>query len=228
MINLNDYKRQVHSQSGEDGIIEKIFEFLDIKNGWYCEFGAGDGNWISNTRKLREEGWKGVLIEGDDESFANLETNFGKHPDVSIIKSYVSCEKNESLDDLLSNTNIPKDFDLLSIDVDGNDLWIWKSIKKYNPKVVVVEYNCDADPESSLTIKYDPSHRFCENNYYGATAGAFNKLAKEKGYKLVASTDGLNLFYCREDLASDFKEMDLSLVYVGKVWPFSNKEMIEY
>jgi hypothetical protein len=228
MINLNDYKKKIHSQDGEDGIIEKIFETLGIKNGWYCEFGAGDGNWISNTRYLRELGWNGVLIEGDDPSFENLKNNYSSDKSLTLIKKYVDCEPDNNLDSILKNTKIPKEFDLLSIDVDGNDLWIWKSIENYNPKVVVVEYNCDADPESSLTIKYDPSHRFCENNYYGATAGAFNKLAKEKGYKLVASTDGLNLFYCREDLALDFKEMDLSLVYRGKVWPFSNKEMIEY
>ena len=62
MIDLNNYRRRVYSQAGEDGIIEKIFQTLDIKNGWYCEFGAGDGYWISNTRKLREEGWNGVYI----------------------------------------------------------------------------------------------------------------------------------------------------------------------
>ena len=228
MINLNDYKRQVHSQSGEDGIIEKIFEVLDIKNGWYCEFGAGDGNWISNTRKLREEGWKGVLIEGDDESFANLETNFGKHPDVSIIKSYVSCEKNESLDYLLSKTEITKDFDILSIDVDGNDLWIWKSLNKYDPKIVVVEYNAMPSPTESLTIKYDKDHRFNSDSYYGASAGAFNKLAEEKGYVLVGSTHGLNLFYCKKELAGHFIKMELNEVSQGMGWPRSSREMIEY
>jgi hypothetical protein len=228
MINLNDYKRQVYSQGGEDGIIEKIFEVLGIKNGWYCEFGAGDGNWISNTKKLREEGWKGVLIEGDDESFVNLESNFGNHPDVSIIKSYVSCEENESLDDLLSNTNIPENFDLLSIDVDGNDLWIWKSLNKYDPKIVVVEYNAMSKPTESLTIKYDKNHRFNSDSYYGASAGAFNKLAEEKGYVLVGSTPRTNLFYCKKELSVYFTKMELNAVDQGIGWPKSSREMIEY
>lgn len=228
MIDVNTHKRQVHSQSGEDGIIEKIFETLEIKNGWYCEFGAGDGNWICNTRKLREEGWKGVLIEGDAESFNNLKTNYGSHPDVSIIESYVSCEPGESLDDLLSSTDIPSDFDILSIDVDGNDLWIWKSLKKYEPKVVVVEYNPHYNPADSFTIKYDPSHRFNSDNYYGATAGAFNKLAEEKGYKLIGSTGGLNLFYCKKELSNQFKELDINEVYQGSGWPQSERKMEQY
>jgi len=228
MIDVNDYKRQVHSQSGEDGILEKIFETLEIKNGWYCEFGAGDGNWICNTRKLREEGWKGVLIEGDSASFNNLKNNYGTHPDVSIIESYISCEPGESLDDLLSDTDIPKDFDLLSIDVDGNDLWIWKSLKNYTPKVVVVEYNPHYNPTDSLTIKYDPNHRFNSDNYYGATAGAFNKLAEEIGYKLIGSTAGLNLFYCKKEISDKFKELDINEVYKGSGWPHSEREMDQY
>jgi hypothetical protein len=228
MIDVNDYKRQVHSQSGEDGILEKIFETLEIKKGWYCEFGAGDGNWICNTRKLREEGWKGVLIEGDSASFNNLKNNYGTHPDVSIVQSYISCEPGESLDDLLSGTDIPSDFDLLSIDVDGNDLWIWKSLKNYTPKVVVVEYNPHYNPTDSLTIKYDPNHRFNSDNYYGATAGAFNKLAEDLGYKLIGSTAGLNLFYCKKEISDKFKELDINEVHKGSGWPHSEREMEQY
>jgi len=228
MINLNNYKRQVYSQDGEDGIIEKIFDTLKIKKGWYCEFGAGDGNWISNTKYLREKGWNGVLIEGDEESFNNLVLNYSNDKSLTIIKKYVDCEEGNNIDDILKNTDIPKDFDLISIDVDGNDLWIWDSIKKYNPKIVVVEYNCAHDPSSSFTIEYDPNHRFNNDDYYGATPGAFNKLAKNKGYKLVASTDGLNLFYCREDLADDFIEMEVSSVFRIKAWPHSSRSMIPY
>ena len=228
MINVNDYQRQVHSQSGEDGILEKIFESLGIEKGWYCEFGAGDGNWICNTRKLREEGWKGVLIEGDNESFLNLKGNYGSHPDVSIIESYISCEPGESLDDLLATTEIPKDFDFLSIDVDGNDLWIWKSIKNYEPKIIAVEYNPHYEPSESLTIEYDPNHRFNSDNYYGATAGAFNKLAEEKGYKLIGSTNGLNLFYCKKEISDQFKELDINAVYQGSGWPQSERKMVQY
>ena len=228
MINLNDYKKKVYSQSGEDGIIEKIFDALDIKNGWYCEFGAGDGDWIPNTKLVREKGWSGVLIEGDEISYSSLKEKYSKDQTLTLINKYVSCETGEKLDDILKKTKIPKDFDLLSIDIDGNDLWIWESLKNYNPKVVIVEYNYTYPSESSLTIKYDPHHRFQENNYYGASAGAFNKLADSKGYVLVACTHGLNLFYCRKDLASSFLTVDLKDVYHGKGWPDSGRSMENY
>jgi hypothetical protein len=228
MIDLNKHRAQIYSQSGEDGIIQKIFETLNINTGWYCEFGAGDGNWIPNTKKLREEGWKGVLIEGDAESFKNLKDNLGNNPDVELINSYVSCEESESLDYILSNTNIPLDIDLLSIDVDGNDLWIWKSLKKYSPKVVVIEYNPSKDPTESYTIEYDKNHRFNSDSYYGATPGALNKIAEEKGYFLVASTPRTNLFYCRKEFANNFKKMELAEVDKGIGWPISKKEMIKY
>lgn len=228
MLDINNYKKKVYSQSEEDGIIEKFFDVLNIKKGWYCEFGAGDGNWISNTKKLREEGWMGVLIEGDDKSFSDLKNNFESNPNVTIINSYVTCEENECLDFILSKTNIPIDFDILSIDVDGNDLWIWKSLTKYLPKLVVVEYNAFCDPHESLTIEYDKNHRFNSDSYYGATAGAFNKLAEEKGYVLIGSTPSLNLFYCKKEYASYFRKMELNEVQIGIGWEKSNRKMINY
>jgi len=188
MIDLNKHRAQIYSQSGEDGIIQKIFETLNINTGWYCEFGAGDGNWIPNTKKLREEGWKGVLIEGDAESFKNLKDNLGNNPDVELINSYVSCEESESLDYILSNT----------------------------------------DPTESYTIEYDKNHRFNSDSYYGATPGALNKIAEEKGYFLVASTPRTNLFYCRKEFANNFKKMELAEVDKGIGWPISKKEMIKY
>ena len=228
MINLKDYFRKVYSQSGEDGIIEKIFDTLNIEKGWYCEFGAGDGDWIPNTKLLREKGWRGVLIEGESESYNILNEKYKEDPSLTLVNKYISCEKGERLDDILKKTDIPEDFDLLSIDVDGNDLWIWESVQRYNPKVVVVEYNYTYPVDSSVTIKYDPNHRFQENNYYGASAGAFNKLAGLKGYVLVASTHGLNLFFCRKDLSSSFIPLDLNDVYYGKGWPDSGRSMQNY
>lgn len=228
MIDLNRYKKTIYSQSGEDGIIEKFFEELGINKGWYCEFGAGDGHWISNTKNLREKGWSGVLIEGSPDAFKNLYKNFSESQTVTIIESFVSCEPGKCLDDILSKTEIPNDFDILSIDVDGNDLWIWKSLKNYNPKLVVVEYNSNYDPEKSLTIKYDPSHRFGMDSYYGATARAFVKLANEKGYSLVSFTEGLNLFFCRKDLATPFLKINLDEIKKLDVWPQSKKIMIKF
>jgi len=106
MIDLNKYRRRVYSQSGEDGILEKLFESLNIKEGWFCEFGAGDGNNISNTKIFREKGWSGVLIEGDTDRFnkMNKAKEIISNKNIHLIKEYISCESGEKIDDLLSNS----------------------------------------------------------------------------------------------------------------------------
>ena len=229
MIDLNSFQKQVYSQSGEDGILEKLFYELDIKAGWFCEFGAGDGYNISNTRIFREKGWSGVLIEGDAKLFNTIiGSKISENKKIYPIQKYISCEPGEKIDELLSNTPIPKDFDLVSIDVDGNDLWIWKSMEIYRPKAVIVEYNSHFPVEQSRTIKYDKDHRFNENTYYGASAGALIKLASEKGYDLVGYTRGLNLIFVDCKYSGKFKKMDPSIIDVFIGWPPSKKEMDWY
>jgi hypothetical protein len=230
MIDLNKYQRRVYSQSGEDGILEKIFESLNINEGWFCEFGAGDGNNISNTRIFREKGWSGVLIEGDTDRFnkMNKAKEIASNKNIHLIKEYISCEPGEKIDDLLSNTPIPKDFDLVSIDIDGNDLWIWKSMEKYRPKVVIIEYNSHFPVTESVTVKYDRNHRFEQDNYYGANAGALIKLGKEKSYDLVGYTNGLNLIFVDSNLSSLFRKVNTSEIDLHIGWPPSQRKMVKY
>jgi hypothetical protein len=219
MIKLNDYRRSVYSQSGEDGILEKLFQTLGIFEGQFCEFGASDGMSYCNTRKLREEGWSGVLIEGDPAYSERLKNNLRDFKNVQIIESFISCENGNTLDDLLKDTKLKENFDFISIDIDGNDLWIWKSIQKYDPKVVMVEYNSNYPSTSSLCIKYNKDHRHQLDAYYSATAGAYKKLADEKGYKLVGFTEGLNLVFCKKDISSELYEYPLDEIPLLRVWP---------
>jgi hypothetical protein len=229
MIKLNDYRASKYSQTGEDGILEKLFEVLNIKNGQFCEFGASDGFSYCNTRKLREEGWGGVLIEGDPTYVEGMKNNLRDFKNIEVLESFISCEDGETLDEILTSTQLNKDFDFLSIDIDGNDLWIWKSLKKYDPKVIMVEYNSNYDPASSLCIKYDKDHRHQLDAYYSATAGAYKKLADQKGYKLVGFTEGLNLVFCRKDIASEFYEYKLNEIPLLKVWPImEGRELLPY
>jgi hypothetical protein len=107
----------------------------------------------------------------------------------------------DSLDAILAETPIPRDFDLLSIDIDGNDYWIWESLKNHRPKAVVMEYNPVFGPHESKTIPFDEHHMWDgESIYFGASAGALVRLAKSKGYSLVAYTAELNVFFVRDDL----------------------------
>jgi hypothetical protein len=223
MIDLNKHSKKTYSQNGEDGMIAAIFEHLGIERGTYLEMGAGDGMHISNTRLLRERGWHGVLIEGNPVDYANLASNCkGQH----LINRYIDCEPDNSMDYWLSSSPLPTDFDFMSLDIDGNDLWVWDSMKQYVPKVVCIEYNYTV--KESLTIAYEPAHRFNNDNYFGASAAALCKLANAKGYKLIGWTLMHNLFFIREELADGFTHYLAEQVPTGGGWPQSSRKLVSY
>jgi hypothetical protein len=188
----NRYEKNVHSQNGEDGIIEELLNRLSITSGWTCEFGAWDGKYLSNTFALTERGWSGVFIEGDPEKYKDLLTTASSYPSIVPINAQVDHQDGpNSLDNLLASTPIPQDFDLLSIDVDSYDYQIWKSLKKYKPKLVIIEINSFVNPNNANHIH--------QPEVYELTGfrPMFN-LAKDKGYRFVIHTG--NMIFVREDL----------------------------
>src|SRR3954466_14198505 len=112
---LLDYKADVYSQTGEDGIIEKILEMLPARNNWCVEFGAWDGKYLSNTLNLiNHKEYSAVLIEGSKAKFPELKNNFADNPKVFPINAFVGFDTLNNLDTILGKTPIPKDFDFLS------------------------------------------------------------------------------------------------------------------
>lgn len=222
MIQLNTFKRNVYSQGGEDGIIAQVFKALDIQRGTYVEIGADDGMEISNTRLLREQGWNGVLIEGSSR-FIQLEQNVRN---AELVNRYVSCEQGDTMDEILAETSLPKDFDFMSLDIDGNDLWVWESMIMYRPLLMCIEYNYTL--RDSLTIAYDHKHRWNKDNYYGATAAALCKLADKKGYDLIAFTPHLNLFFIDREQDHPFGVLTPESIPTGKGWKQSERKMVAY
>lgn len=193
MKDLSCYKRTLVTQDGEDGIIEVIFERLKVSSGWCVEFGAWDGRHLSNTWNLwHNRGWKALLIEGDPERFEQLRANTRDFAAVACLCRWVSHEGPSRLDELLERSGVPKDFDLLSIDIDGEDYQIWKSLVRFEPKLVVIEYNQTIPPQIELI---DP----VGGRNFGSSARATTKLARQKGYCLACCT-GTNLFFIRSDL----------------------------
>lgn len=174
------FAKDFHSQAGEDGILEKILETLPHKDQWCVEFGAWDGLHLSNSRHLIEDrGYSGVLIEGSTERFLELTRNYSANSRVTPVNAFVGFTAADGLDSLLSRTPIPKDFDLLSIDIDGNDYHVWKAVTAYQPKVVIVEFNPTIPTEVSFTQPSDP-----ELNQ-GSSVTKLTELGKEKAYELV-------------------------------------------
>ena len=140
------YRKNFFSQNGEDGVISEILKRLNLKSKekWCCEFGAWDGIHGSNTFNLvKNYDYNAVYIEGDKKKFQDLIKTRNKFKKIEIFNKYIS-HKNKSinrLDKILKKTKINKFFDILSIDIDSYDLAVWKSLKKYRPKIVVIEIN---------------------------------------------------------------------------------------
>lgn len=186
------YRENIYSQNGEDGIIRELLKRLNIKGGWVCEFGSWDGKHLSNTFLLIKSGFKGVFIEGDKEKYKDLEKTVKEFPEIIPINSFVShIDTKNSLDNLLNSTEIPKDFDVLSIDIDSYDYQIWKSLENYNPKIVIVEINSSVHTTNTRHI-----HE--AGKYEGTGFRPMFDLGCEKGYKFVLHTG--NMIFVREDL----------------------------
>ncbi len=180
---LNDYANSVTSQFGEDGILLRIFEILSITNGQCVEFGAWDGKQYSNTYNLiNNYGWNGVLIEGSQSRFEQLKMTYAGRRDLNLLNTLVGFDENNKLDALLKTTKIYNNFDLLSVDVDGNDYHIWSDLNQYRPKVVVIEIN----PTIPNNIHFVQERNMAINQ--GSSLLAMQKLGCEKGYELLCCT----------------------------------------
>jgi len=183
-----------HSQFGEDGIIAKVLDTLGVESGWCVEFGAWDGRHLSNTCALIEgRGFSAVLIEGDHAKFVDLEKSFSDNPRVTPVHAFVGFGDSDGLDRILSATPIPIDFDVLSIDIDGNDYHVWNALGIYRPKVVVIEFNPTIPTAVDFVQAADPAVN------QGSSIRALVRLARDKGYELVAATDCNCIFVQREE-----------------------------
>ena len=192
---------QTCSQNGEDGIIHEIFNRIGVTNKVFVEIGVGDGC-ENNTAALLSQNWTGLWIDGDP-SF--LDT-IAKRIDLSsgCLKSKVTFVTKENVDKLLSEFNIPRDFDLLSLDVDQNTYHLWEGIVSFKPRCVVIEYNASVHPEVDWHANYREDRIWDYSNNYSASLKALERLGREKGYSLVGCEFiGMNAFFIRDDLVED-------------------------
>ena len=151
-------------------------------------------------------GWRGLFIEGDPAMFAELSRKYRFNPNVATANALLSPA---NIDEVFRAQAVPDDFDILAIDVDGNDYWVWQGLRTYRPKVVIIEYNSGLDPSQRLVQPF--RHEGWDGtSYFGASLGAMRALATEKGYRLVyTELAGVNAFFVRSDLAADFPSADL-------------------
>ena len=200
LADLEAAERKVYSQNGEDGVIEAIFRQIGVTNRYFVEFGCEDAQ-ECNAMHLATQGWTGLWMDAVHESNGR----------VPIRNEMVTAE---NIDSLLRKYQVPEAFDLLSIDIDGNDFWVWKAIV-HRPRVVVVEYNAHFAPPQRVAIQYEPDFRFAGTNYFGASLAAFAELGRRKGYTLVhCERAGVNAFFVADELVpKDYVPPSVAAVY---------------
>ena len=190
----------------EKKVILKILSRIMHPNSRWCvEFGAWDGLAGSNTRELiLKKKFSAVLIEGNPKRFSLLQANYQHYPDVICRNRYVANRSGQpdSLDNILASTPIPRLFDFLSVDVDGNDYHIWESLRQYRPKLVCIEINPTIPRGVVFIQKRDPQA------FHGSSLTAMTQLGTKKGYELVAATE-INAFFLQRQLVPKLRGIHL-------------------
>ncbi len=200
---LSRYGFKVYSQCDEDGILQEIFSRIGTTNRDFVEFGVQNGV-ECNTAKLLIEGWRGLWLEGVGPAAAEIRRSFESFLKSGHLKVKDAIVTAENIDALLQEHGVGGEIDLLSIDIDFNDYWVWKAITAVKPRVVVIEYNATLRPPMSFTVPYDPMRQWDGTNYAGASLEALVRLGREKGYRLVGcSFSGANAFFVRQDIGRD-------------------------
>ena len=195
---------RVYSQGDEDGIIQEIFKRIGVQDRTFIEFGVANGN-ECNTAKLLLEGWRGLWIEGSPELADSIRRTLGSFlGEKGPLKFKKAIVNAQNVNDLFASAGLTGEIDLLSIDIDYNDYWVWKAVDSVRPRVVVIEYNAIFRPPMSLTVPYDANKSWDGTSYGGASLEALVRLGRSKGYRIVGcSFSGVNAFFVRDDLCGE-------------------------
>ena len=190
----------VYSQNGEDGVLLSLFSRIGTKDRRCVEIGGGIGSESMTANLTVNWGWSGLVIEGSADLSAKARRFFSQErAQVEVLNGFVTAE---NVQDLLAHHGFSGKFDLLTIDVDGNDYWIWRALDSICPRVIVVEYNASFGLERSVTVPYRPDFAVSRSQpwYHGASLRALTTLASERGYSLVGCDGmGVNAFFVNSD-----------------------------
>lgn len=182
---------RVFSQNGEDGVLCFLLRRLGVASGYFVEIGAERHE--ANCLLLAiHQSWDGVFADGDPRVSNELAELFRHVPSIQVVNEMVDPA---TIDEAMSRWAVPGEIDVLSIDVDGSDYYVWRSLRTVRPKIVVIEYNAALDPDRSLVQRPDaPAWDGTVN--FGCSVGALRRLGDEKGYDLVyLESSGTNAFF---------------------------------
>lgn len=207
---LTSQRFRISSQNEEDGVLVAIFRRIGTTDCRCVEIGCGMNGGNSGFL-IRECGWSGLLVDGRAHAIKSVRRRFAGHAAVAH-KGRATCE---NVNALLDEYGFTGELDLLSIDVDGVDYWLWEAVAACRPRVVVIEYNWLFGPERSVSVPYDPGFDIAKSatrGYRGASLQALVHLGRRKGYHLVA-TERVNGFFVRDDVQPALVEIDVARAY---------------
>jgi hypothetical protein len=224
---LRDAEFKVFSQWGEDGIIQYLISRVAIPKPYFVEFGVE--NYLeSNTRfLLLNDNWSGLIMDGSDANmqYVRGDAIYWRH-ELQAVSAFITAE---NINELL-RTHVPeRDIGILSVDIDGNDYWVWRAIDAVAPRIVIAEYNSVFGPDLQVTVPYQPDFNRTKahhsNLFWGASLAALCHLGAQKGYAFVGSNSaGNNAFFVREDCAARLRKLAPAEGYVRSRFRESRNE----
>ena len=203
---LADVGFRKYSQFEEDGILLYIFSLIPPINRWCVEICAGNGRECMTANLIVNHGWWGHLFDGDERNVQDGKRFFANHKDTFLLPprfthAWVTAE---NVNELIEKSGVTGPVDLLSLDIDGMDYWVWKAISVIQPQVVVCETHNQIPPDQALTVPYDPQFTFKSEDFRGASLAAMCKLGRRKGYRLVGTHRfGFNAFFIKNGIGED-------------------------
>lgn len=199
-----------YSQSDEDGILLFLFSVLGVANKTCIEICAGDGIECNTSNLILNHGWHGLLVDGDATRVERGRAFYRSSPRTYVYPPKFVCSwvTRHGVNSLIESSGFSGEIDLLSLDLDGIDYWVWEAVDAVTPRVVVVEYNDILGPHRTWTVPYSddftvPKDQFTNGmpNFAGASLAAFVKLGRRKGYRLVGvNRYGYNAFFVRQGI----------------------------
>ncbi len=213
---LEQYGYKVYSQNDEDGIIQEIFHRIGTVHKTFVEFGVQDGL-ESNCHYLLFQDWKGLWLEADADCVKKIQSIFYPVIRSGQLQCHQAFVTKDNVNALIGTKGkMTGEIDLLSIDIDGNDYYVWEAVDVVNPRVVVIEYNGKFPPDCEWKMAYYEDFCWDGSDWQGASLKAMELLGKKRGYQLVGTNlNGVNAFFVRKDLAAGrfFEPADAEALY---------------
>lgn len=224
--NWDDYGFKVFSQNNEDGLIQYIIHHTDLPQKNFIEFGVEDYSECNTRFLILHNNWKGLIMDGSIEDMDAL-----KKQDIywkRTIEAKGAFVTKENINKLISESGFSGNVGLLSVDIDGNDYWVLDTIDCIDPQILICEYNPIFGAKEKVSIPYkDDFYRtnaHYSNLYWGASLGAFEYIAKKRGYKLVCINNlGNNAFFVKEN-ATDLPEVTIEQAWRAALYRESRNQ----